>query len=130
VDRNALLSGHINISPGKKFAAPSTNLERKINDIWKDVLKIEKIGIDDNFFDLGGNSLSLIRVCSALKKTLKRDIPVVMMFMYPTIESFANHLKGEETNFEETGSEEINRTGSKEKGLERLKKRRNLKSVN
>ena len=52
------------------------------------------MGIQENFFDLGGHSLLMIRVHARLRETLRSDISVVRMFQHPTIESLARHLDG------------------------------------
>jgi hypothetical protein len=67
-------------------------MEKIIAETWKQVLKLELVGIYDNFFDLGGNSLKLILVNNMLIGALNRDIPMVKMFEYPTIHSFLNYL--------------------------------------
>jgi acyl carrier protein len=56
------------------------------------VLHVEKVGVHDNFFDLGGHSLLMIQVHSALQERLKRDLPVIELFEYPTIDSLARYL--------------------------------------
>jgi amino acid adenylation domain-containing protein len=95
VDRKAL---PLPLSDGSRpkldvtYAAPETDNEKIIANAWKDVLKIEKIGIHDNFFDIGGNSLRLIQVNNKLNEALDRDIPMMKMFEYPTINTFLNYL--------------------------------------
>jgi acyl carrier protein len=49
------------------------------------MLRIERVGIYDNFFELGGNSLIGIKMISAIKKTLKVEIPVIALFQGPTV---------------------------------------------
>lgn len=82
---------------GETYVAPKTNMEKIIADIWKEILRIDMVGIKDNFFDLGGSSLDIILVGNKLKETIKRDVPVVTMFTYPSIHSLAHHLGQEET---------------------------------
>ena len=77
------------------YAMPGTRAEKKITDIWKDILGMEKIGIDDSFFELGGNSLDMIKVNDRIKETFQVDIPVVHMFRYHTIRSLAGYLKND-----------------------------------
>ena len=79
------------------YVAPKTNMEKVITDIWQEVLKVDMVGIKDNFFDLGGSSLDIILMGNKLKETIKHDVPVVIMFTYPTIHSLAQHLGQEET---------------------------------
>ena len=69
VDRLALpVPGKERPSVEQSFAAPETPMEEMLAEIWADVLGIERVGIHDNFFDLGGNSLLAMRVLARLKK--------------------------------------------------------------
>ena len=76
------------------YVAPEAELERSIAAIWQETLKLEQVGVHDNFFDLGGHSLNLIHVHGKLKASLSRDIPMVDMFKYPTVHTLAAHLGG------------------------------------
>ena len=69
-----------------------------IADIWKEVLRLEKVGVHDNFFDLGGHSLLLVQVQARLERHLKRKLAVVDLFQYPSIETLARHLTSDEDN--------------------------------
>lgn len=75
---------------GTAFLAPQTDLEKKITEHWKAVLKLDQVGIHDNFFALGGNSMNVIQLNTRLKESLNIDIPVVVMFQHLTIDSFAH----------------------------------------
>nr|WP_273014978.1 phosphopantetheine-binding protein [Paenibacillus arenosi] len=75
---------------------PSTETEKIIAEVWKEVLKVEEVGIHDNFFDLNGTSLDVIRVTSKLSKALQTPFEVVTMFTYPTIALFSKHLMQEQ----------------------------------
>jgi acyl carrier protein len=77
-----------------KYQAPKTGLEKQLVAIWQEVLGSKKIGINDNFFDLGGNSLKLIKVFSKIEKHLGVAVPVIKMFEYSTIKSFQDFLSG------------------------------------
>jgi len=79
------------------YTAPKTDEEKIIAQLWKDVLDVDKVGIYDNFFDLGGNSMKLVRLSNKLKETLEKDIPVITIFRYPTIESLLQYLGQENT---------------------------------
>lgn len=72
-------------------------LEEKISDIWRDVLK-RNVSVNENFFDIGGHSLSLIQVNSRIKKELHKDISVTEMFSYPTVRALAKQLSKEEAD--------------------------------
>jgi amino acid adenylation domain-containing protein len=74
------------------FLAPGSELERTIATVWRDVLRLDEVGLDDNFFDLGGHSLLLVQVQVRLRIALAREIPIVEMFQYPTIRAMSTHL--------------------------------------
>jgi amino acid adenylation domain-containing protein len=78
-------------SPGS-LVAPRSELERTIAQVWRDVLRLDEVGVDDNFFDLGGHSLLLVRVQTRLRETLDQEVPIVEMFQYPTIRTMAAHF--------------------------------------
>jgi acyl carrier protein len=75
-----------------EFVAPQNDLERSIASVWQEVLKVSKVGIHDNFFDLGGHSMSLVQIHGKLRAKLKRELSVVEMFRYPTVNALAKHL--------------------------------------
>jgi acyl transferase domain-containing protein/acyl carrier protein len=62
--------------------------------IWREVLKVETVGVDDNFFELGGHSLLLVRAHGRLEAKLGRKLTLVELFQYPTISRLAEHLSG------------------------------------
>ena len=76
------------------FIAPRTPTEHAIAAVWREAFRTDAVGIQDNFFDLGGHSLLMIRVHARLREALRSDISVVRMFQHPTIESLARHLDG------------------------------------
>jgi acyl carrier protein len=74
------------------YAAPQSEVERSIAKVWQAVLRLEKVGVNDNFFDLGGHSLLMVQVHSKLRALFNQEISVVELFEYPTIHSLAQHL--------------------------------------
>ncbi len=77
----------------KGYAPPLSAMELKIAAIWQEELKIDRVGIDENFFDLGGNSLTLVRVHSRLKQDdPEANISVIDLFRHPTIRTLAEFL--------------------------------------
>ena len=91
VDR-AGLSTAVPLVAAAAAAAPQTDLERTIAEVWRAALDLEAVGIHDNFFDLGGHSLLLVKVHRRLIEVLRRDVSVVDLFQYPTISALAQHL--------------------------------------
>jgi amino acid adenylation domain-containing protein len=95
VDRKALPAPGGQRQLNETYMQPKTKLERSIANIWQDVLKIDRVGIHDNFFDLGGNSLLMILVRSKLTEITKIDIPMIDLFRYPTVGSLVTYLRQE-----------------------------------
>jgi yersiniabactin nonribosomal peptide synthetase len=94
IDRSALIAQAegAEIKPEQRFVAPSSFLEKTIAEIWADLLQKEKVGIHDNFFDLGGNSLLATQLLTKLRKNFKKEIPSVRVFEYPSVSAFAQYL--------------------------------------
>ena len=93
IDRSALpLPGSIAAKIDTAYVAPGDETERTIAAIWRDCLKVDRVSVHDNFFDLGGHSLVVLQIQSKLREVLHRDIPIVAMFEHPTISSLAKHL--------------------------------------
>lgn len=82
VDRSQLLAS----LAGVEAADPrgDTGLETSIMQIWKEVLKLETVGSDDDFFKIGGDSLSMIRVYNRLRELIDVKVPIVDLFKHPT----------------------------------------------
>jgi amino acid adenylation domain-containing protein len=76
------------------YVGPGNDLERTLATVWEEVLGLEQVGMNDNFFDLGGHSLFLLRVHSKLEAALERRIPMMTLFEYPTIRTLTEHLAG------------------------------------
>ncbi|UCH96003.1 MAG: SDR family NAD(P)-dependent oxidoreductase, partial [Candidatus Aminicenantes bacterium] len=76
------------------YLAPGKPLEKKLAHIWQDFFGIDKIGITDDFFDLGGDSLKMINIISIIQKELKVTIPLKEFFDHPTIKSTARYISG------------------------------------
>jgi amino acid adenylation domain-containing protein/FkbM family methyltransferase len=76
-----------------EFVAPASEVEELLASLWCEVLKVERVGIHDNFFDLGGHSFLAIRVHSRLSQALQKEIPLLKLFQYPTIHTLARFLE-------------------------------------
>jgi precorrin-6B methylase 2/acyl carrier protein len=77
------------------FEPPSSTLESQLVGIWSEVLGVERIGVNDSFFDLGGHSLRMAQVHAKLRELLQRDVPLLVLFQYPTISALARYLQGD-----------------------------------
>jgi len=78
------------------YQPPQNELEQLIAGLWQEVLFVEAIDRDDNFFDLGGHSLLLMKVNLKLKHHCGKEISLVEMFKYPTIATLADFLSGQQ----------------------------------
>jgi hypothetical protein len=74
------------------YVAPRTEIERVLVAVWQEVLNVEMVGTQDNFFDLGGHSLLMARVHGRLVQLLNRDLSMLDLFRFPTVSSLARHL--------------------------------------
>ncbi len=94
IDRNLLPAPSRERSEtGEPFITPRTPLEETLADIWKRVLGIKSIGIQDNFFDLGGHSLMATRIASQIRETLLVALDLRTFFTYPSIKDLAEYIE-------------------------------------
>ena len=71
------------------YLAPSSEVEETLVNIWQTILNIPRIGVQDNFFDLGGHSLPAIRIISRIEDTYEINMPIDIFFANPTIAQLA-----------------------------------------
>jgi len=81
---------------GGRWVEPRTDPERVLAKIWTNILGLERVGIHDNFFDLGGHSLTATRVLSQVRVQLKVDIPLRTIFERPTIAELSRFIERQE----------------------------------
>lgn len=89
IDRKSLPVPDANSSLPKQIDAPSNATEEVLMRVWKEVLLVENVGIHDNFFDLGGHSLSAVQVMARVEDLLGIDVSVALLFDAPTIAELA-----------------------------------------
>ena len=80
------------------YEAPEDDLQQTIVNVWQDTLKLDKVGVKDNFFDLGGHSLLIIRVHQQLKAQLEIPISLTDLYRFPTIASLTDFLNSDQKN--------------------------------
>ncbi|WP_009631984.1 non-ribosomal peptide synthetase [Synechocystis sp. PCC 7509] len=91
VDRNALKSP--NISTNKSFVAPRNATESTLTTFWAQTLKLEQVGIQDSFFELGGDSLLAIQLLDQINQHFHQNLPLSALFSAPTVEQFAPNIE-------------------------------------
>jgi acyl carrier protein len=93
VDRRALPAPSV-AAQGRAAApaAPRSEVERAIAAVWAEVLGLPEVGVEDNFFDLGGHSLLLVQVLSRLRKAFDAELAMVDLFRHPTVSGLAAHV--------------------------------------
>ncbi|HMF57479.1 MAG TPA: condensation domain-containing protein, partial [Pyrinomonadaceae bacterium] len=95
VDEQVKVRGHRieRDTPEEEFIAPRTPVEELLAKIWCEVLKVESIGVNDNFFDLGGHSLLAMQLISRVRKSFTVDLPVRSLFESPTVTGLAQRIE-------------------------------------
>jgi len=111
-----------NIREHSDYVPPASDAERKITQIWQDVLGLEEVGVHDNFFELGGSSLFAIQVLSRLRKEFNVEIPPAMIFEGATISALAKLLTKDQDEKPEFKEEQSRGERRKAKVQERLSK--------
>jgi acyl carrier protein len=74
------------------YAAPRSEMEQKLAEIWQEVLGVEQVGVHDNFFDLGGDSLLIAQVHTRFRQSFEFDLSAANLLQYPTIADLTQHL--------------------------------------
>ena len=78
---------------GVEYVAPRNELEKQIVEIWEKLLNKDRIGLHDGFFELGGDSIKIVKLAKLLSNLLNMEITVVTLFQYSNIIDFINYIK-------------------------------------
>jgi hypothetical protein len=92
VDRLSLPDSAPEGAPREARAEPRSVRERAIARVWEEVLQLPAVGMDDNFFEIGGHSLLVGRMQERLEAAVGVQVKVVDLFLYPTVRALAEHL--------------------------------------
>ena len=92
VDRNKLPAPENQVEPSVPYVAPRNEREAGIARVWQEVLSLKQVGIDENFFDVGGDSLSATRMFARINRAFSQDITLRNVFEQPTIRALAELL--------------------------------------
>ncbi len=98
VDRQSLRAAGAESVQGSdgELAPPRSEVERVIAQIWREVLDLDEVGLQTNFFDQGGHSLLLLRVQDRIREAIGVEMGVTDLFKYPTVEALAEHASRQE----------------------------------
>jgi amino acid adenylation domain-containing protein len=77
----------------RQFVPPQNALQGDLAQVWREVLRVEQVGIHDNFFELGGHSLLATQVAARVRAALSVEMPIRLLFEHPTIEGLAAELE-------------------------------------
>jgi len=93
LDREKLLEYQAETLGDKQaYVPPSGECEKVIEEVWKALLNTEKVGVNDNFFDIGGNSILLMNMLAAFPEYIKDKVQVMDIFKYPTIRELSKYI--------------------------------------
>jgi len=95
VDRRALPAPDASALPGAVYEAPATPTEEAVAEMWRDILKVPRVGATDNFFELGGHSLLATQVVARIRNVLSVTLPVRTLFEARTVRELAKRVDDE-----------------------------------
>jgi natural product biosynthesis luciferase-like monooxygenase protein len=123
IDRKALPAVEVGAAPtaAASFVAPESDLEVKIAALWQDLLGREQVGLDDNFFDIGGHSLLVVRMHRQLAQAISVPVALTDLFRFPTIRALTAHLTGPSTSAE-AAAETADRAKQRRESLDRRRR--------
>lgn len=115
VDRRALPAPDFDRSDlDESLVPPRNDKEKKLTEIWQEVLKVSPIGVKDNFFELGGHSLLAVSVLTKIEKTFEKNIPLATFLTIPTIEELGDAISQDTSSTPESLLFPIRTTGSRQ----------------
>jgi amino acid adenylation domain-containing protein len=93
LDRSSLPKPDMAKREGDAFAAPATGTQQIVARVFQEVLQVDRVGADENFFDLGAHSLQMVRIQAALNQRMEKPIPLVALFQYPNVRALSNFIE-------------------------------------
>ncbi len=96
IDRKALPNPQFSDQSSVEYVAPQNSTQEQLAEIWKKLLGVERVGIYDNFFEIGGHSLLAMRVIATVRRELQVELNVKDIFSLPTIQGLSNLLQSKE----------------------------------
>jgi amino acid adenylation domain-containing protein len=75
------------------FTAPAAGMQQIVAQVFQEVLQVDRVGADENFFDLGAHSLQMVRIHAALNQRMEKPIPLVSLFQYPNVRALSSFME-------------------------------------
>lgn len=122
VDRKALMSMEVKEELVRDVVDPRNETEKTILAMWKEVLGIDHVGVEDNFFEIGGDSILILKIHQKLCSAFENQLTVVDLFKYPKISQIAEQVGGAVTATAPVAKKDHKKAASKQKAA--LQKRR------
>ena len=94
IDRKALPPAETDTPVADPVSRPGNDMETTLAAVWAEALGLERIGVEQNYFDLGASSLMVAEVHSRLQQHLQQEISLVDLFQFPTVRALSTHLSG------------------------------------
>ncbi|MBU8723257.1 non-ribosomal peptide synthetase, partial [Bacillus subtilis] len=112
IDRKALPVPEGELQTGKEYVAPRTPIEAKLAEIWQEVLGLAQVGVKDNFFNIGGHSIKILKLIQYMNEKMDVEINFQTIFYTPTIELMALQLMNTNPRLKDkTGFIPLNQNG-------------------
>ena len=90
----------------RSYKAPTTETEKQLVKMWKQVLAVERIGIEDNFFELGGNSMKIVKLLRLLDEQFPQTVDIGNLFDKATVSQLASLIDEKQVGSDEENNEE------------------------
>jgi hypothetical protein len=100
---------------------PQTRTEEAIAAVWRRMFGLDRVSVEENFFDLGGHSLLMLQMHARLKEALSAEFPIVTLFEHPTIRSLARHFETPAISSAERGEQLRQRAQRQREALSQLR---------
>jgi amino acid adenylation domain-containing protein len=122
VDRRALPAPDAPGAPAESYVAPESEAERRLAEIWAEVLRVERVGTRDDFFALGGHSLLATQVVSRVRQAFGAELPLRALFEHPTVTELAALLPADAAAVEHAAGDTIaaSTSGMEDELLDRI----------
>jgi thioesterase domain-containing protein/acyl carrier protein len=113
IDKKALPDFDAEEQLKNQYKAPCTESEKVLVEIWKEVLNLQNIGVNDNFFDIGGHSLLAVQIMTKIENKTGKKFPIAILFKYPTIQLLNTFIQKDNAKYAWKSLVPIKSSGSK-----------------